>query len=930
MTRLIRLSVILVIILSIALPILGVDLVRNTSKVSAAGGMEQLLVGGYYNTLPTSGTEYNSLVGGYPWGSTRTGFEQVISTPGTIKDLQVRLEGSPGAGKSYAFTLMIGASAQTLTCTISGTDTTATDVTHTVAVAAGNLVSIRCVASGTPTARVAAWNCVFLGDNPNESIFLGLGYNDTSATEYTCVSSSSQNYESTESEVWQVVPTSGTVSNLYVSLVSDPGTNPDAFRYTLRKNGVSQALTCTITADDKTGNDTDVGHAVSVVAGDLIDIMIENLNTPSTGSICAIGTTFTASIDKESVILGSSKDTPTLGSTEYNRSTTTATANAWNATESQVYQLAQHGYTLSKLYVKLNDTSTGDYTVGLRGSISGNTGITCTVSAGNTTASDTAHTYTTSDYEYIDYSCLASGTARHVHWGLVCFSGVAPTVTGIDPETGDRGESSYEVIITGTDLTGATSVDFSGTGVSTDSFSVDNATQITAQITIDWDAALTARNVSVTTAGGTGSKNSCFTITAPVPTVTDADPSSGNRGESSKEVILTGTGFVDASVVSYSGTGITVDDFDVDSGTQITSTITITWDATLSVRNISVTTPGGTGTGNTLFTVGAPAPTVTLCAPNSGNRGESSLEVVMSGTGFIGATVVAFSGTGITVDSFVVDTYAQITSQITIDWDATLSLRNVTITTDGGPGTGNNLFTVGAPVPTVTRVSPKIVEKGTDYDLIIAGTGFIDSSVLDLGDGITVGSFSVVDETRINASVSVADDAENGVRVVSLTTPGGTGTMDTGFKIGITGLGGPLMLLVGLIILAIALSFFAYKVRFIVVSIASGVMWLALAAIAAIDPSVIGMEEMSENVCYMVAIVFLMMAFTPLLFQMRTDIRHESLVRGHPDREGYPGAGTESWTEWGPMKKKRKSTTEDRQSAYKYRLTEIHKKYEKK
>ncbi len=87
-----------------------------------------------------------------------------------------------------------------------------------------------------------------------------------------------------------------------------------------------------------------------------------------------------------------------------------------------------------------------------------------------------------------------------------------PTVTGVNPASGTQGQS-LPVIITGTNFTGATAVSF-GAGITTNSFTVNSVTQITANITIAGNAALGARNVSVTTPVGIGTLTGGFTVQA--------------------------------------------------------------------------------------------------------------------------------------------------------------------------------------------------------------------------------------------------------------------------------------------------------------------------------------------------------------------------------------------------------------------------------
>jgi hypothetical protein len=136
---------------------------------------------------------------------------------------------------------------------------------------------------------------------------------------------------------------------------------------------------------------------------------------------------------------------------------------------------------------------------------------------------------------------------------------------------------------------------------------VDSATTI---ITIDFDI---EKSVVFT---GAGKDDEPKIIVKPVvkltveqptpePEVTSVNPSSGNQGQT-LDVIITGTNFTGATVVSF-GENITVNSFTVNNNTQITANITIAADAVLGTRDVSVTTPGGTGTKDDGFRITAPA-----------------------------------------------------------------------------------------------------------------------------------------------------------------------------------------------------------------------------------------------------------------------------------------------------------------------------------
>lgn len=110
----------------------------------------------------------------------------------------------------------------------------------------------------------------------------------------------------------------------------------------------------------------------------------------------------------------------------------------------------------------------------------------------------------------------------------------APTVSSFLPTAGLVGTS---VVITGTNLTGASAVTFNG--VSCVSFTVNSATQITATV----PAAATTGAVAVTTAGGTGTSSGSYTVGAAPASAFATGPGSPYL-YGIYEVVLTGNGGV--------------------------------------------------------------------------------------------------------------------------------------------------------------------------------------------------------------------------------------------------------------------------------------------------------------------------------------------------------------------------------------------------
>jgi hypothetical protein len=230
-----------------------------------------------------------------------------------------------------------------------------------------------------------------------------------------------------------------------------------------------------------------------------------------------------------------------------------------------------------------------------------------------------------------------------------------------------------------------------GSGIAVNSFTVTSSSQITASIAISSSATLGVRDVSVITPGGMATKTAGFTVNQVSISITSVSPNQGNQGET-RDITITGAYFTGATAVSF-GSGIAVNSFTVNSATQITASIAISSSAVLGDKDVSVTTPEGTVTKIAGFTVNQASVTITSVSPNQGNQGEA-LDVTITGTYFTGTTAVSF-GSGITVNSFTVNSSNQITANITISSLAMLGDRDISVTTPEGTATKTASFTVG-------------------------------------------------------------------------------------------------------------------------------------------------------------------------------------------------------------------------------------------
>ena len=203
-----------------------------------------------------------------------------------------------------------------------------------------------------------------------------------------------------------------------------------------------------------------------------------------------------------------------------------------------------------------------------------NTSVTAAVPAGATTGKITVQTPDPDTASVADFTVEAAPAA--------------PTITSFTPTAGPIGTI---VTITGTKFCGTTTVKFNATTAT--SVTVNSATSITATV----PTGATTGKISVTNTIGTATSAADFVV-VPAPTITSFTPAFGPVGT---QVKITGTNFSGTGFTTTSVTfnGVAATTKTVDSPTQITATVP----STATTGPIKVTTPGGSATTTTNFTV---------------------------------------------------------------------------------------------------------------------------------------------------------------------------------------------------------------------------------------------------------------------------------------------------------------------------------------
>ncbi len=184
-----------------------------------------------------------------------------------------------------------------------------------------------------------------------------------------------------------------------------------------------------------------------------------------------------------------------------------------------------------------------------------------------------------------------------------------------------------------------------------------------------------------------------------------------------------------------------------------------------------ILTPGG----GTPPPVSSALPTVTSINPTSGPT-SGGTSVTITGTGFTGATGVAFGSTAASNISVKSDTQVTTTSPAANRSGAV----DVTVTTPNGTsGTSSaDQFTylTSTPLPTVTSITPTSGPTGGGTSVTITGTGFTGVTAVNFAS-IAARSFNFDSDTQITAVSPTA--VSSGAVDVTVVTPGGTSTTGT-------------------------------------------------------------------------------------------------------------------------------------------------------
>ncbi len=348
-----------------------------------------------------------------------------------------------------------------------------------------------------------------------------------------------------------------------------------------------------------------------------------------------------------------------------------------------------------------------------------------------------------------------------------------PRITTISPDTIQAGSAGFTLTVNGSGFVSSSVVRFNGANLTTMFVS---STQLTAQVAASDIAS--PGNASITVfnppPGGGTSNAAILTIRVPpnpVPAITALTPASVPAGGSSFTLTVTGSNFVQNSVVRLNGQDRQTMFV---SATELRATITAGDIVNGGTATITVFNPppdGGTSNALTL-TITFAAPVITFISPVSAVAGGPAFQLTVLGTNFSPGSVVRWNGADRPTNIVSV---TELTAQIPASDIANVGSAQITVfSPPPGGGLSNaitfNITQAARPVPRITTISPDNAQAGGPaFMLTVNGQNFVSDSVVRWNGGARTTTF--VNSTQLTAAIPASDIATAGAASVTVFTP---------------------------------------------------------------------------------------------------------------------------------------------------------------
>jgi hypothetical protein len=277
--------------------------------------------------------------------------------------------------------------------------------------------------------------------------------------------------------------------------------------------------------------------------------------------------------------------------------------------------------------------------------------------------------------------------------------------------------------------------------------------------------------------GGGASNVATLTVNNPAPRITSISPDSALAGSPEITLVVNGSGFSPASVVSFAGLNLATTFITPSQLTALIAPPLLTNGAAVSVVVVNPA-PGG-GTSNVVtFTINNPAPAIASLNPDQILAAGPQFTLTVNGSGFVSGSIVRLNGQDrqtVFVSPTQLTTTA-LASDITAGGGVSVTVFNPA---PGGGVSGAVTLNVINPVPTISGFTPSQIAAGSAaFTLAVNGNGFVPGAVVNWNGSPRPSAF--VNSGRVTAQISAADVATAGTANITVVNPSpGGGTSNT-------------------------------------------------------------------------------------------------------------------------------------------------------
>lgn len=329
------------------------------------------------------------------------------------------------------------------------------------------------------------------------------------------------------------------------------------------------------------------------------------------------------------------------------------------------------------------------------------TGVTATVASGSDTSFPATVTIAPAASTGLHGATVTTPNGTSNRFSGFTINPSTPALSTLSVSSGTQG-TLIPATITGTNLSGVTSVAFNGPGVFAAISGTPTPTSLTITISISASAPPGLHTLYVATADVVSAPYIGFSVLpASAPTITAISPGEVIPG-TTLPVTITGINLANATTVAFSGTGVTGVITGTPTGTRVQVSVTAAAGTSPGTRTVTLTSSAGTSSPFSGFNVQqANSINVKSISPSSVAQG-SAFTAIVSGTNLNGASGVLFSGSGVTAIVSAVNSATGIVIRGTVDASAATGLRTMTVMAPAGNSDAfSGLLITSAPRPSV-------------------------------------------------------------------------------------------------------------------------------------------------------------------------------------------------------------------------------------